>query len=179
MITRQTKQKHIQYLTDNMQKAKAGFLVDFQGLTVPEITKIRKELTVDNLAIVKVCRNTLIKKSLKNFPEVEKHLHSYLKGSNAIIFSYDNPSAVAKILSNYSDKLEFLKIKIGFLDKSSLSAEDIKALGKLPPIEILKAQFLGVLSAPMSKMLAVLSAAPQGFLRVLSVYKDTKDTKDK
>lgn len=179
MITREIKQKQIKFLSDSMQKSKASFLVDFKGLSVPEITELRKELRTNNLADMKVCRNTLIQKSLDLYPEAKKHLSSYLKGSNAIVFSYDNPSEVAKILCKYANKTEALNIKIGVLGKDSINVADIKALATLPSIEVLKAQLLGVLSAPMSKLLAVFSAAPQGIVRALSEYKDKKENEEK
>ena len=172
MITRANKEQQVQALSESIQKAQAGFLVNFQGLGVQQITEMRKDLRNEGLADMKVCRNTLFRKALDTYPEMKKHFSNSLTGPNAFVFAFGDPSRVAKILSNYVNKTEILTIKTGMLEGKGISAKDIKALATLPPIEVLKAQFLAVLSAPMSKLLSVFSAAPQGLLQVLSAHKD-------
>ena len=177
MITRLKKEKQVKALSENIQKAKAGFLVDFRGLNVEQITKMRKELRNEGLADMKVCRNTLFKKAFDSYPEIKEHLHSSLTHSNAFVFVFGEPSKVAKILSNYVEQTETLKIKTGFLDGKGINLSDIKTLATLPSFEVLQAKFLSVLSAPLSKLLAVFSAAPQGLLQVISSYKEEKEKK--
>lgn len=177
MITKLKKEKQIQLLSENIKKAQAGFLVNFQGLNVEQMTEIRKLLKNEGCADIKICRNTLFRKAMADYPEVKEHFSSNLTGSNAFVFAFDNPSKVAKILSDYVEKTEVLKIKTGVLDGKGMSLEDIKALAKLPSIEVLKAQFLGILSAPMSKLLSIFSVVPQGLLSVLASYKDKVEKK--
>lgn len=172
MITKVKKEKQVQFLSENIKKAQAGFLVNFQGLSVEQMTEMRKSLKDKGLADMKICRNTLFRKAMDDYPEIKEHLSSSLTGSNALVFAFDNPSKVAKILSDYVEKTEILKIKAGVLEGKGISMEDIKALAKLPSIEVLKAQLLGVLSAPMSKLLSAFSGVSQGLLSVLSSYKD-------
>ena len=172
MITKVKKEKQVQFLSENIKKAQAGFLVNFQGLSVEQMTEMRKSLKDKGLADMKICRNTLFRKAMDDYPEIKEHLNSSLKGSNALVFAFDNPSKVAKILSDYVEKTEILKIKAGVLEGKGISMEDIKALAKLPSIEVLKAQLLGVLLAPMSKLLSTFSGVSQGLLSVLSSYKD-------
>ncbi len=174
MLTRSDKEKQVQILSENMKKAKAGFLVNFQGLNVQQITEMRKDLRKEGLADMKVCRNTLLRRAISDYPEVKKHLQPELVGSNAFVLAFDDPSRVAKILSDYVEKTEMLQIKTGMLEGKGISLKDIEILSQLPGIEVLKAQLLSVLSAPMSKLLRAFSAAPQGLLRVLDSYKDKK-----
>ncbi len=177
MITRLRKEEQVKSLSESIQKAKAGFLVDFQGLNVEQITKMRKELRNEGLADMKVCRNTLFKKALDDYPEVKEHLQSKLTRSNAFVFAFGEPSKVAKILSNYVEQTETLKLKTGFLDGKGINLVDIKTLATLPTLEVLQAKFLSVLSAPLSNLLAVFSAAPQGLLQVMGSYKEEKEKK--
>lgn len=172
MITKVKKEKQVQFLSENIKKAQAGFLVNFQGLSVEQMTEMRKSLKDKGLADIKICRNTLFRKAMDDYPEMKEHLNASLTGSNALVFAFDNPSKVAKILSDYVEKTEILKIKAGVLEGKGISMEDIKALAKLPSIEVLKAQLLGVLSAPMSQLLSAFSGVSQGLLSVLSSYKD-------
>ena len=143
MITRANKEKQVQALSDSLKKAKAGFLVNFQGLNVQQVTEMRKDLRNEGLADMKVCRNTLFRKALDDYPEMKEHLNKSLTGANAFVFAFDDPSRVAKILSDYVKKTEILKIKTGVLDGKGISAQNITTLAKLPPLEILRAQFLG------------------------------------
>ena len=174
MITRLKKEQQIQSLSESMKKAKAGFLVNFQGVSVQQITEMRKDLRNKGLADMKVCRNTLIRKALSTWPEAKEHLDSELTGSNAFVFAFEDPSRAAKILSDYVEKTETLQIKKGVLEGKGISIQDIKTLATLPSIEVLRAQLLSVLSAPMSKLLSVFLAVPQGLLRVFDAYKDKK-----
>ena len=172
MITRIEKEKQVKDLSETIQKAKAGFLVDFQGLNVEQITEMRKKLKNEGLADMKVCRNSLFKKALDNYPEMKEHLNLSLTHSNAFVFVFGEPSRVAKILSNYVGQTETLKIKTGFLDGKGISLTDIKTLATLPSFEELRAKVLSVFSAPMSKLLSVFSAAPKELLQVMVSYKD-------
>ena len=173
MLTRLEKEKKIQALEANLKKAKAGFLVDFKKLNVQQITEMRKELGKDGLGSMAVYRNTLILRALADFPEMKEHLAPFVKGSNAFVFAFEDPSKTAKVLQTYVKKTEILKIKTGVMDNKKLPVEDIKMLANLPSLEVLRAQFLSALSAPLSKMLAVCSAGSQGFLRALSAFKDS------
>ena len=172
MITKMKKEEQVKNLSEGMEKAKAGFLVNFQGLNVQQITEMRKELRNKGLADMKVCRNTLIRKALSTWPEVKESVGAHLTGSNAFILAFDDPSRVAKILYDYVKNTEVLEIKAGVLERKEISVQDIKTLATLPSIEVLRAQFLSMLSTPMSQLLSAFSAVPQGLLRVFDAYKD-------
>ena len=172
MITRSIKEQQVQALTTSLAKAQAGFLVDFQGLDAQQVTEMRKDLRNEGLADMKVCRNTLISRALEAYPEIREHFKASLTGSNAVVFAFNEPSRVAKILQDYVSRTEILKIKTGMLDGKGISLKDIKALASLPSMDVLRAQFLSTLSAPLSKLLSVFLAVPQGTVRVLQEYTD-------
>ena len=174
MITREQKEQHVQELKGLLEKSKAGFLVHFQGLNVEQMTKMRKELKTTSQAEMKIFRNTLVQRALEDQGDLQKHISPSLTGPNAFIFAFDDPCKVAKILSHYAEDTQVLQIKTGMMEGAGLSVQDIKALSKLPSIEVLKSQFLSVLQAPLSRLLAVFSAVPQGVLRVLDSYKNGK-----
>jgi len=142
--------------------------------SVQQVTEMRKKLRNKGLGDMKVCRNTLIGKALDDYPDVKNHFSSSLTGSSAFVFAFDEPSRVAKIISDYVDKTETLQIKTGMLEGKGISLNDIKELATLPSIEVLQARLLSVLSAPMSRLLSVCSAVPQGLMQVVSSYKGKK-----
>lgn len=167
MMTRATKEQEIKNLAEKVQKAKAAFLVDFKGMKVEQVTTLRKKLDPVE-AEMKVVRNTLAKRALQGFPEIEKALSSAFTGTNAIVFAYGDVSAAAKTLATFAKDVELLQLKTGVMDNRALDAAKITFLATLPSKDVLRAQFLGVLQAPASKLARTLNEVPASLARVLN-----------
>ena len=167
MITRADKAETISEITDRFSKAKAAFLVDFKGMSVEQVTDLRKKL-FHAKSEMKVVRNTLARRALAGFPKMEAAFKEDLVGTNAVVFAYDDISQSAKTISEYAKAVEIFQVKMGVLDGSRLDAEGIKALASLPSKDVLRAMLLGTMAAPMSKFVRTLAAVPSGFVRVLA-----------
>ena len=171
MITREEKSTEIAALSERFGRAKAAFLVDFKGMTVEQVTSLRKKLVpVDSE--MKVVRNTLAVRALKDHPASESAIKDSFVGNNAVVFAFGEAPAVAKALADFAKDVEILQLKAGVMDGAKLDTKGIKALANLPSKEVLRAQFLGVLQAPASKFVRTLSAVPSGFARVLAAQRD-------
>jgi large subunit ribosomal protein L10 len=170
MITRAEKAQEIASLSEKFGKAKAAFLVDFKGMTVEQVTSLRKKL-VPVESEMKVVRNTLAIRALMDHPQSESLKGSFV-GNNAIVFAFGEAPASAKALADFAKEVELLQLKAGVMEGQTLDTNGIKALANLPSKEVLRAQFLGVLQAPMSKFVGTLNAVPSGFVRVLAAHKD-------
>lgn len=170
MITRAIKEQEIKNLTDKFSKAKAAFLVDFKGMKVEQVTSLRKKLHPVG-AEMKVVRNTLAKRALAGFPEVSEALATSFKGTNAIVFAYEDASALAKTLSTFAKDVELLQLKTGVMDGKKMDQNKIQFLATLPTKDVLRAQFLGVLQAPGTKLARTLKEAPASLVRVLAAKK--------
>ena len=173
MMTRAQKSEEISAISERFGRANAAFVVDFKGMNVEEVTAFRKKLNPAG-AEMKVVRNTLARLALKDHPDVDSAISGDFLGTNALIFAYEDVGAVAKTMSDFSKGVEELVVKSGYMDGQALDQAKIKYLSDLPSKEVLQAQLLGVLQAPMSKFLATVKEVPQGFARVLGAYKDTK-----
>ena len=174
MITRADKAQEIATISEKFGKAKAAFLVDYKGMSVEQVTSLRKKLfTVD--CEMKVVRNTLAIRALKDFPESEAALSDSFIGNNAIIFAYAEAPASAKALTDFAKDVELLQVKVGVMDGSKLDANQIKALASLPSKDVLRGMFLGTLQAPMQKFVSTLSAVPSGFVRVLAAHAEKQE----
>ena len=171
MITRAIKAEQISSLTDKFGRAKAAFVVDFKGMTVEQVTALRKKLHASE-SEMKVVRNTLALRALQDHPKSHAALEKSLIGNNAIVFAFGEAPASAKALTDFAKDVEQLQVKCGVMEGSKLDVSGIKALANLPSKEVLRAQLLGVLQAPMSKFLGTLNAVPSGFVRVLAARKD-------
>lgn len=167
MMTRSTKEQEIKVLTEKFQKAKAAFLVDFKGMKVEQVTQLRKKLHPTE-SEMKVVRNTLARRALKDFPEMEKAISGSFKGTNAIVFAYGDASASAKLLSTFAKDVEMLQLKTGVMDNQAMDSARINYLATLPTKDVLRAQFLGVLQAPASKLARTLNEVPASLARVLN-----------
>jgi large subunit ribosomal protein L10 len=173
IVTREEKAQEITSLSEKFGRSKAAFLVDFKGMDVESVTKLRKTLKPVN-SEMKVVRNTLAIRALADHPTMKPTLESKLVGTNAIVFSYEDPSASAKVLSKFGDDVEAFELKYGVMDGAALDKAAIKHLATLPGKNELRAMLLGTFAAPMTKFLGTAQAVPGGFVRVLAAYKDTK-----
>lgn len=171
MITRADKAQEIASLSEKFGRAKAAFLVDFKGMTVEQVTSLRKRL-VPVECEMKVVRNTLAIRALMDHPTSEAAIKDAFVGNNAVVFAYGEAPASAKALADFAKEVEVLQLKAGVMEGQKLDANGIKALASLPSKEVLRSMLLGVLQAPMSKFVGTLNAVPSGFVRVLAAQKD-------
>ena len=169
-MERSQKQQAVDSIADHFSRAKAAFLVDFKGITVEDVTRLRKKLRAAN-SEMKVVRNTLARLAIARHPEKESALKGSFIGTNAIVFSYEDASASAKVLADFAKEVEQLQLKVGIMENARLDEAAIVRLATLPTKEVLRAQFLGVLQAPMAKFVGTLAAVPGGFARLLNAKK--------
>jgi large subunit ribosomal protein L10 len=170
MITRADKAQEIASLSEKFGRSKAAFLVDFKGMTVEQVTSLRKKL-VPVEAEMKVVRNTLAVRALMDHPQSEVLKDSFV-GNNAVVFAYSDASASAKALADFAKDIELLQLKAGVMDGKKLDINGIKALASLPTKDVLRAMLLGTLQAPMQKFVGTLNAVPSGFVRVLAAQQE-------
>ncbi|MGZ6479896.1 MAG: 50S ribosomal protein L10, partial [Bdellovibrionales bacterium] len=105
LITREDKQQEVTSLSDKFGRAKAAFLVDYKGMDVESMVKLRKQL-FPLKSEMKVVRNTLAIRALESHAAMKPVLGDKFVGTNAIVFAYEDPSAAAKALSKFGDDVE-------------------------------------------------------------------------
>jgi large subunit ribosomal protein L10 len=171
MMNRATKTQEITDISEKFAKSKAAFLVDYKGMNVEQVTSLRKKL-FSIKSEMRVVRNTLAKRALKDHPVQDKALNDNLVGMNAIIFAYGDASASAKSLTEFGKDVETFDIKVGVMDGQQLDKDMIKYLATLPPLEVLRAQLLGTLAAPMQKFVSTLAAPATQFVCLLKAYEN-------
>lgn len=146
-------------IADKFKASKTAVVVDYRGLTVAEVTELRKQLR-DAGVEFKVYKNSLTRRAAEAAELAE--LNGSLTGPNAIAFSTEDVIAPAKILNDFAKKHEALEIKSGVIEGNVASAEEIKALAELPSREGLLSMLLSVLQAPIRNLaLAAKAVADQ------------------
>jgi large subunit ribosomal protein L10 len=171
MITRESKAEEIAEISERFGKAKAAFLVDFKGLSVDKVTKFRKILRPLQSEL-KVVKNTLALRALKDHQSFEAPLKDHFTGNNGVVFAYEDVSASAKAITGFVKENEELLLKTGAMDGKALNEAQIKYLATLPGKPELQAKLLGTLQGPAQKFVSLLNQVPSQFVRVLAAYKD-------
>ena len=88
------------------------------------------------------------------------------------MFAFGDVAGTAKALSDATKSIEFVKVKGGFMDKQALNAAQVKSLADLPPLPVVRAQLLGVLQAPASKLVRTLAEPARQVAAVIKAYSD-------
>jgi large subunit ribosomal protein L10 len=147
------KQAIVTELTDKIQKATAGVIVDYKGITVEEDTALRKECRENDVDYA-VVKNTMLRFAFKNTGLSE--LDELLNGTTSLAVSND-VVAPARIMSNCAKKLENkFEIKGGFMDGKVVDLATIQSLAAIPALPVLQAQVLGTMLAPITGLAVVL-----------------------
>jgi len=147
------KQSIVAALTDKIQKATAGVIVDYRGITVEEDTALRRECR-ENAVDYAVVKNTLLRFAFNNTGLND--LDDLLNGTTSLALS-DDPVAPARIMNDYAKKLDGkFEIKGGFMDGKPVDLDTIKSLASIPPLPVLQAQVLGTMLAPITGLAVVL-----------------------
>jgi large subunit ribosomal protein L10 len=170
-MNRTEKQNAVKGLSEKLQKAKGFVLADYCGLTVEQMTNLRRKLHSQKSS-VSVVKNRLFKRALAELSI--KGLDEFLKGPVAVTLAEHDPVAPVKALVEFAKDNEKLKLKAGFMDKNVLTLKMLQELSKLPSREVLLAKLLGSLNAPASNLVGVLSALPRQLVTVMNAIKEKK-----
>lgn len=151
-------------LHEKFQQAEVTLLASPKGLTVGEVTQLRRQLRAVN-GELKVAKNTLARLAVAETSS--SPIRDLLEGPNALVFGYGDPVAVAKVLVKYSEGNKNLTIRGGVLGGRTLAVEAVTDLAKLPSREVLLAQLLGLLQAPATQLLRTLNEPGARLVRLI------------
>ena len=141
------KQAIVAALTDKLQNAAAGVLVDYKGITVAEDTALRAKCRENDIEYT-VVKNTLLRFAFNNcgLNELDDQLNCA-----------SDPVAPARVIAEFAKKLNGkFEIKGGFMDGKVVSMDTVNALAAIPALPVLQAQVLGTMLAPISALACVI-----------------------
>ena len=148
------KQAIVAQLTEKVQKAVAGVIVDYKGITVEEDTALRK-VCRENEIDYAVVKNTLLRFAFNNTGLSE--LDGVLNGTTSLALCDSDVIAPARVMSEYAKKLNGkFEIKGGFMEGKVIDLATIESLASIPALPVLQAQVLGTMLAPISALACVL-----------------------
>ncbi len=146
--------EEVEFLKEKFSSHQSCFLLDCRGLTVEEVTKLRRELR-ESKASMRVVKNTLASKASDgtSFETMKGHL----SGPTSMVFPEGEVVDVAKTIVKLDGDLENMQIKVGVLDGQLLDSKQVAALSKLPGKQVMLGVLAGTLNAPVRGLAVSLS----------------------
>lgn len=168
-LTREEKQQTVQQYADLFSQGLALVWVDYRGLTASQVKKIRDGIRPYNSRFL-VVKNTLADLALQQagLPVPE----DILKGPTAVVVCLDDVASTMKLLRDEAQESKILSIKGAILGEHVLNAAEAEKLADLPSREVLLAQVVGAIQAPLTSLVTVLAAPLRGLATVLKAHAD-------
>jgi ribosomal protein L10 len=171
MKKKDEKEKIIQDLHKKFSKAKLAVLAEYAGLQVEALREIRNKLRGVG-GEFKVVKNTLAKRALPGTSL--SGISDHFQGPIALIIGYDDPVVAAKVLKEFADREEKLKIKIGVLEGQPLDRQGLRTVAGLPSRERLRADLVRRLHSPMANLVGGLKGVIRKFVFILEAVKQKR-----
>lgn len=167
------KENAVKEIQDRFARMSSAVFLDYAGMTVEEISKLRNTFRAKGVEY-KVVKNTLVKKALAGNAWVDR-LTPALKGMTGVAWSYEEPSAAARIVKDFVKENEKLKIKAGLLEGTVIDAKAVESqLASLPNKDEARAMLLATMLAPAQNFVRLLNAPAQQVVLLLNA-KQRKD----
>jgi large subunit ribosomal protein L10 len=165
------KKQVVAELAEKLKASCAGVLVEYKGITVADDTKLRKELREAGVDY-SVVKNTLLSRAAHEAGLED--LDSVLEGTTAIAVSKEDHVAAARILCKFAETSKTFQVKNGFVEGKVIDKTGVENLAKLPAKEVLLAQVLGGLNAPITGFVTVLNGTIKGLVVALNAIAEQK-----
>lgn len=171
-LKKEEKGQVIAGLKDKFSKAKAVVFTDYKGMTVAELTNLRRSLKKSSLDY-SVVKNTLAKIAAKDTSVAVAD--SVFKGPVGIAIGYDDPVLVVKKVIAFAKTNEKLQVKGAVVEGKLCAPAEVKEIAELPSREVLLSMLAGAFQAPMSKMASGLVATVSSFAYAVQSLQKKKE----
>jgi large subunit ribosomal protein L10 len=164
---RAEKAEAIQEIRSRFDRMSSAVFLDFTGMTVEEVSKLRDVFRAKGIEY-KVVKNKLVQKALADHAW-SKNLNDVLKGMTGVAWSYEEPSAAARVVKDFVKDNEKLKVKAGLLEGQVLDSKAVEnQLATLPSKDEARAMLLATMMAPAQRFVMLLNAPARNFVGVLA-----------
>jgi large subunit ribosomal protein L10 len=156
-MDRQQKERQVAELAERLRGAETLIVADYRGLTMPQIDALRTKLLEQGVRFT-VVKNTLTRRAAEEAGA--DALLALLDGPTAIAFleSGGDPVAVAKALQDAARDTQVIAVRGGVLQGRAITSDDVAELAKLPPLDVLRGQVLGAVTAPLTAIVGLFTA---------------------
>ncbi len=166
-LTKERKSELVEEYRELFSKSRALVLADYRGLPMGELSALRGKVREAN-GEFHVAKNSLAAIALKKagLPAPGE----FFEGPTAVGFAFGDPPALAKAIVDFAKDSQFVTIKGGLLGDRVLTSQDVEALAELPPLPVLRAQLLGLISAPAARLAGVVAGGVRQIVNVVKAY---------
>jgi len=168
-ITKKRRSELVQEYGELLKKSEALIITSYSGLNMKGIDTLRGKVR-DAAGEFHIVKNTLAALALKEagLPVPEE----MLTGSSAIGFAFKDVPGVAKALTDFAKDSEFVKVKGAVMGSKTLNTKQVEALASLPPLPVVRAQLLGLLNTPATRLTGAIAGGVRQIVNVVKAYAD-------
>ncbi|WP_438007819.1 50S ribosomal protein L10 [Sorangium sp. So ce321] len=170
-MERSQKEAVVGSVRQKFERMSSAVFLDFKGMNVESLTKLRDEFRKSGVEY-RVVKNTLVRHAIKEHPWANT-LAKSLTGMTGVAWSYEDPSAAAKVVKAFRKDNQKLQIKAGLIEGQILSGDAVETqLATMPGKDELRATLLATLQAPLQQFVQQLNAPLQNFAYLLKAKED-------
>ncbi|KYF80385.1 50S ribosomal protein L10 [Sorangium sp. So ce296] len=174
-MERSQKEEVVGSVRQKFERMSSAVFLDFKGMNVEAVTKLRDEFRKSGVEY-RVVKNTLVRHAIKEHPWANT-LAKSLTGMTGVAWSYEDPSAAAKVVKAFRKDNQKLQIKAGLIEGQILSGDAVETqLATMPGKDELRATLLATLQAPLQQFVQQLNAPLQNFAYLLKAKEDAAGT---
>jgi large subunit ribosomal protein L10 len=171
-LNRDQKAAVIDEVTTQLRDAEAVYAVDYRGTSVTQAADLRSRLRESDTRF-RIVKNTLTERAADNAGAAA--LKPFLEGPTALVFVKGDAASAAKALADFKRASGLLEFKGGWMNGDTLSADQIDAIAKLPPREVLYGRLVGMVASPLTGLVTSLNGLIGGLARQLQQIADQRD----
>ena len=170
-IRLEDKQQIVSEVNQAASSALSAVLADYRGVTVEDMTALRKNARA-NKVYLRVVRNTLLKRAVAD-TEFEC-IQGVLVGPTILAFSQEDPGAAARVLKDFAKENDDFEIKALSVGGQLMDASQIDVLAKLPTMDQARSMLMSVMLAPVTKLARTMNEVPSKLTRAVAAVRDQK-----
>jgi large subunit ribosomal protein L10 len=168
VLTRAQKEEQVAELKDKLGRAKCIYVADYRGLDVAAVNELRGRIRKEGAGEYeyRVAKNTLLRLAVAG-SDLEG-LAGHFQGPTVVAISFGDPVGLAKILTQFAKDHEALRLRGGLLEGQTMAPAQIETLAGLPGLDSLRAALIGLIQAPATKLVRLISEPGAQLARVVA-----------